>query len=216
MPQKFPSLTRLTPPNNVYLGWSNLYLGLLLHEWWMRHGWWGQHTKTGNRVPSVYFKDVIKHQWKLTTSGSYSSKVGTNHTFFISGDHQVCSLEKSLEMLGSSKMFFFVCSQQQMLDCGSPCQKRPPSPGSLPLLRPGRRKYSTHPPHLMWVCKAGLDLDLPEIKILTVMAPESTSRFCGWWCHTLRSVPKEMRKGLNSLIILVVWELWKHRNACAF
>ena len=107
MPQKFPSLTRLTPPNNVYLGWSNLYLGLLLHGWWMRHGWWGQHTKTGNRVLSVYFKDVIKHQWKLTTSGSYSSKVGTNHTFFISGDHQVCSLEKSLEMLGSSKMLFF-------------------------------------------------------------------------------------------------------------
>ena len=29
-------------------------------------------------------------------------------------------------------------------------------------------------------------------------------------------VPKEIRKGLNSLIILVAWELWKHRNAWVF
>ena len=28
----------------------------------------------------------------------------------------------------------------------------------------------------------------------------------------LSSVPKEMRKGLNSLIILVAWEIWKHCN----
>jgi hypothetical protein len=25
-----------------------------------------------------------------------------------------------------------------------------------------------------------------------------------------------MRKGLNYLIILVAWEIWKHRNACVF
>ena len=25
-----------------------------------------------------------------------------------------------------------------------------------------------------------------------------------------------MRKGLNYLIILVAWEIWKYRNACAF
>jgi hypothetical protein len=29
-------------------------------------------------------------------------------------------------------------------------------------------------------------------------------------------VPKEMKKGLNSLIILVPWEVWKHRNSCVF
>ena len=29
-------------------------------------------------------------------------------------------------------------------------------------------------------------------------------------------VPKDLRKGLKSLIILVAWEIWKHRNACVF
>lgn len=30
------------------------------------------------------------------------------------------------------------------------------------------------------------------------------------------AVQKEMRKGLDSLIILVAWEIWKHRNDCVF
>jgi hypothetical protein len=30
------------------------------------------------------------------------------------------------------------------------------------------------------------------------------------------AVPKEARKGLNSLIILVAWKIWKNRNACVF
>jgi hypothetical protein len=29
-------------------------------------------------------------------------------------------------------------------------------------------------------------------------------------------VEKSLRKGLDSLIILVAWEFWKHRNACVF
>jgi hypothetical protein len=33
-----------------------------------------------------------------------------------------------------------------------------------------------------------------------------------WWSKITRG----SRKGLNSLIILVAWELWKHQNACVF
>jgi hypothetical protein len=29
-------------------------------------------------------------------------------------------------------------------------------------------------------------------------------------------VPKAERKGLNSLIILVAWEVWEHHNSCVF
>ncbi|KAG0553039.1 hypothetical protein BDA96_01G560700 [Sorghum bicolor] len=56
--------------------------------------------------------------------------------------------------------------------------------------------------------------NIQHILLTSLRAPESTSRIYGWWCHTLRSVPKVMRKGLNSLVIFAVWELWKHRNAC--
>ncbi|WVZ78922.1 LOW QUALITY PROTEIN: hypothetical protein U9M48_026563 [Paspalum notatum var. saurae] len=42
--------------------------------------------------------------------------------------------------------------------------------------------------------------------------PEERS-FMGWWSD---AAPKDLKKGLNSLFILVVWEVWKHRNACVF
>ncbi|RCV13690.1 hypothetical protein SETIT_2G366000v2 [Setaria italica] len=49
------------------------------------------------------------------------------------------------------------------------------------------------------------------------LAPESPeTRFFGWWRKTFLAVPKDMRKGLNSLIILVAWEIWKHGNDCVF
>jgi hypothetical protein len=37
-----------------------------------------------------------------------------------------------------------------------------------------------------------------------------------WWRKVARLVPKERRKGLNSLNILTTWEIWKHRNSCVF
>jgi hypothetical protein len=29
-------------------------------------------------------------------------------------------------------------------------------------------------------------------------------------------VPKKRKKGFNSLVVLIAWWLWKHRNACVF
>ncbi|GJN29075.1 hypothetical protein PR202_gb17267 [Eleusine coracana subsp. coracana] len=40
--------------------------------------------------------------------------------------------------------------------------------------------------------------------------------FANWWRRAVRKVPKEIRKGLNTVIILGGWTLWKHRNACTF
>ncbi|RCV36691.1 hypothetical protein SETIT_8G002500v2 [Setaria italica] len=40
--------------------------------------------------------------------------------------------------------------------------------------------------------------------------------FSASWGRVIRAAPKELRKGLNSLIILVAWEIWKHRNSCVF
>ncbi|WVZ70726.1 hypothetical protein U9M48_019369, partial [Paspalum notatum var. saurae] len=52
---------------------------------------------------------------------------------------------------------------------------------------------------------------------LAALAPSiSNSRFNAWWKVAASNVLKELRQGLNSLIILVVWEVWKHRNACIF
>uniref|UniRef100_A0A0A8XWC3 Uncharacterized protein n=1 Tax=Arundo donax TaxID=35708 RepID=A0A0A8XWC3_ARUDO len=38
--------------------------------------------------------------------------------------------------------------------------------------------------------------------------------FQEWWRQAQRQVPKPLRKGFNSLVILVAWTLWKLRNRC--
>lgn len=37
-----------------------------------------------------------------------------------------------------------------------------------------------------------------------------------WWSIAENQVPKVQKKGFNSLVILVAWYLWKHRNSCIF
>lgn len=49
------------------------------------------------------------------------------------------------------------------------------------------------------------------------LAPtQQDSVFQDWWRAALKRTPKPVRKGFNSLVILVAWMLWKLRNACVF
>jgi hypothetical protein len=40
--------------------------------------------------------------------------------------------------------------------------------------------------------------------------------FAEWWRKSCRRTPEEKKKGFNSVVILVAWIIWKHRNACVF
>jgi hypothetical protein len=57
---------------------------------------------------------------------------------------------------------------------------------------------------------------LQQLDLIHLAPKTAGSRFFGWWRRSSLAVPKEARKGLNSLIILITWEIWKHRNACVF
>jgi hypothetical protein len=50
-----------------------------------------------------------------------------------------------------------------------------------------------------------------------VLAPQATdSCFASWWGRIIKVVPKEKKKGMNTIIILIAWQLWKFRNQCVF
>jgi hypothetical protein len=52
---------------------------------------------------------------------------------------------------------------------------------------------------------------------LAALAPEpSDISFDEWWAKVEPMVSGDNRAGLNSLIILGGWTIWKHRNACVF
>jgi hypothetical protein len=48
------------------------------------------------------------------------------------------------------------------------------------------------------------------------LAPDPLVTRLSWWRKTISSLPKEVGKGFNPLIILVAWEVQKHRNDCVF
>jgi hypothetical protein len=40
--------------------------------------------------------------------------------------------------------------------------------------------------------------------------------FAEWWRKVVKRVQKEHKRGVNSIIILGAWMIWKHRNAYVF
>jgi hypothetical protein len=73
--------------------------------------------------------------------------------------------------------------------------------------------------HLLVGCVFARQVWVSIFQLLGIvqLAPDLfVGHFSGWWRKVIRAVPKEACKGLNSLIILVAWEIWKHRNDCVF
>jgi hypothetical protein len=49
------------------------------------------------------------------------------------------------------------------------------------------------------------------------LAPTSDATvFQEWWREAERNVSKHKKKGFNSIVTLVAWQIWKHRNACVW
>ncbi|WVZ53086.1 hypothetical protein U9M48_004072 [Paspalum notatum var. saurae] len=57
---------------------------------------------------------------------------------------------------------------------------------------------------------------LRELRLDVIPPPNSSSRFCSWWSRAAATLDNNLKKGFNSLVILVAWMLWRHRNACVF
>lgn len=55
--------------------------------------------------------------------------------------------------------------------------------------------------------RAGLQHVAPDV---------SKANLATWWRRAHRRVNRESKKGFNSLVMLVAWALWKHRNRCVF
>ena len=52
---------------------------------------------------------------------------------------------------------------------------------------------------------------------LQALAPQAGERsFEDWWASTSSRVSGQVKKGVNSIIILGSWSLWSHRNQCVF
>ncbi|GJN38304.1 hypothetical protein PR202_gb27333 [Eleusine coracana subsp. coracana] len=73
--------------------------------------------------------------------------------------------------------------------------------------------------HLLSICVVARKVWFQVLNSLNLgaAAPRNRERsFAEWWRKSLQKVDKDNRKGVNSLILLTAWCIWRHRNACAF
>lgn len=59
--------------------------------------------------------------------------------------------------------------------------------------------------HETWFCNY-------RFVCLQELTPQNDQPFCDWWLRSKKQVPKDHRKGFDSLALLVIWSLWKERN----
>lgn len=97
--------------------------------------------------------------------------------------------------------------------CRPPCDERPPACCSLPSLW-SRGWINTTPVGLLCLCQTSLVST--TLWLGSVLPQPWNGSFMKWWSSSIRLTPKELQKGLNTLVFLVAWEIWKHRNACTF
>lgn len=57
---------------------------------------------------------------------------------------------------------------------------------------------------------------LRQVGLQEVSPQPDDTIFHEWWERVIRLCNQEMRKGLNSLIVLGAWILWNHCNRCVF
>uniref|UniRef100_A0A0A9DNR5 Uncharacterized protein n=1 Tax=Arundo donax TaxID=35708 RepID=A0A0A9DNR5_ARUDO len=78
-----------------------------------------------------------------------------------------------------------------------------------------RRMLLVHNMHVSLRLKLLLSLHMC-LEFLIPHGVHQCVQFSGWWCKAVKQVPKELRKGVNSLVTLIAWEIWKHRCECVF
>jgi len=57
---------------------------------------------------------------------------------------------------------------------------------------------------------------LQPLNLTSLVPNRRCASLAEWWKKSWRKIPKQHRKGFNSLVILGAWTLWKQRNACVF
>jgi hypothetical protein len=170
-----------------------------------------------NMVEGVVLRqDVVdQYKWKLTQHGLYSSK-SAYEAFFL-GSIKFGPWRKIWKTWARPRCKFFIwlvlLGHAWTVD--RLAKRNLPHPEACPLCDQEVETIN----HLLVGCafvREVWTITLQHFGLIQLAPQPAAARFLGWWRQAILAAPKEVRKGLNSLMILVAWELWKHRNACVF
>jgi len=164
----------------------------------------------------VLQQNVADHyKWKLTQHGSYSSK--SAYEAFFMGSIKFGPWKRVWKTWAPPRCRFFIwlVLHNRVWTAVRLARRNLPHPEACPFCDQEEETIN----HLLIGCVFAREvwtIILHHLGVLHLAPQPSNVCFSSWWRKSVAAAPRETRKGLNSLIILVAWELWKHRNACVF
>nr|XP_034601699.1 uncharacterized protein LOC117862274 [Setaria viridis]XP_034601700.1 uncharacterized protein LOC117862274 [Setaria viridis] len=156
-----------------------------------------------------------KHIWRLSSSGGYIASSAYDALF------QGAILFNPYERIWTSwappkcRFFMWLVAHRHYWTADRLAKRGPPHPEHCPLCDQGEEGIQ----HLLVGCVFARQFwfQLLQQVGLATLAPQPTDiSFEDWWEKVELMVGGDMRAGLNSLIILRGWTIWRLRNDCVF
>jgi hypothetical protein len=153
------------------------------------------------------------HIWKFSSSGKYSAKSAYEAMFVGAICFQPWGRIWKSWAPGQCKFFMWLVSHNKCWTTDRLAKRGRPHPEKCPLCDQEEETIN----HLIFSCVFALQAWFEVLQVLGLRAlvPEmADSSFEEWWHGVNNKVNGQSQKGLNSIIILVAWSIWNHRNRC--
>ncbi|WVZ90185.1 LOW QUALITY PROTEIN: hypothetical protein U9M48_036512, partial [Paspalum notatum var. saurae] len=156
-----------------------------------------------------------KHLWKLTQSRVYSSKSAYSAFFLgsvgLSGWKRIWKGWAPLKC----KVFLWLAKNNRCWTSDRLAKRGLPHPSACPFCDQSDETIQ----HILLGYPFSRQIwtnILCSLNFASLAPSPADTRFFAWWARSSSTVPKEAWRGLNTLIILVAWEIWIFRNSRVF
>jgi hypothetical protein len=155
------------------------------------------------------------HIWQFTQTGQYSAKSAYEAMFI--GLVQFNPWERIWKSWapGKCKFFLWLATHNKCWTADRLAMRGLAHPEHCPLCDQEEETID----HLLLSCVFSCQIWFYVLEKfgLQALAPQPDEHsFEEWWDQVSRRIPVQVSKGLNSIVILVAWSLWNHRNRCVF
>ncbi|WVZ88496.1 hypothetical protein U9M48_035013 [Paspalum notatum var. saurae] len=176
-----------------------------------------EYLRLWNLIEGVELRPDVadQHHWRFASHGSYSSK-SAYEAFFV-GSITFAPWRRVWKTWAPlrCKFFIWLVFKKRLWIADRLAKRGLPHPTACPLCDQSVETIQ----HLLISCVFAREVwtaILSKLGLAFIAPQPGCTGFTCWWRQSVKRVGKDMRKGLNSLIILVAWQIWKHRNSCVF
>ncbi|TVU46560.1 hypothetical protein EJB05_06101 [Eragrostis curvula] len=155
------------------------------------------------------------HYWRLSASGQYTAKLAYEALFQGAIQFGPWKIIWKTWAPDKCRFFLWLAAHNRCWTAERLARRNLPHSERCPLCDQDDETID----HLLAGCvfeRQFWHIILQRIGLASLSPQPSDIIFEEWWSKVSGSVSHTTRKGLNTVIILGAWTLWRHRNECVF